>query len=331
MKPSGYESSQTEKWVGVLVLLCLAAIAGGIFLKQYSLNPAVLVARDLSPKAAVPEKAASTGDWLPPELAVFGAPESFTPDNLYDKIDGKAELYLAAGFVQLNCQRFALKEAPDQWLEWFVYNMGTVPQAFSVFTVQRRAVTQTLDLTEYAYRTQNALYFVCGSNYIEAVASTAGEPLMSAVLALARHFVAANASGTTRMTQLELFPPEDLVPGSHTLQTTDAFGFDQFKNVYTAQFKLNGVEITAFVTSCPDAAAAAALADAYRSFLLANGGKVVEAQPTGAWGKAIEIMGTIEIIFTRDNLVAGIHAAPDLAVAETIASRLYPRLAHQPK
>ena len=181
MKPAGYESSQTEKWVGVLVLLCLAAIAGGIFLKQYSFNPAVLVARNLEPKGAVSKTTGNTGDWLPPELAVFGAPESFTPDNLYDKIDGKAELYLAAGFVRMNCQRFALKDATDQWLEWFVYDMGTVPQAFSVFSAQRRAEGQPLDLTEYAYRTRNSLYFICGSNYIEAVASSASEPLMNAM------------------------------------------------------------------------------------------------------------------------------------------------------
>jgi Family of unknown function (DUF6599) len=329
MKPSGYESSQTEKWMGVLILLCLAVIAGGVVLKQSSFNPAVLVVRNLAPPGAIPETATNPADWLPPELAVFGAPESFTPDNLYDKIDGKAELYLAAGFVRLNCQRFALKAAPDQWVEWFAYDMGTGPQAFSVFTAQRRAEGQPLDLAEYAYRTRNSLHFICGSNYIEAVASTASEPLMNAVTALARRFAAAHASSGARMTQLDLLPPENLVSGSQALQVTDAFGFDQFKNVYTAQYKLNGVELAAFVSSCTDATAAVALRDAYRSFLIANGGKELETQPSGEWGRAIGIMGGIEIVFSRGHFVAGIHAAPDLASGETVASRLYQRLAQQ--
>jgi hypothetical protein len=326
MKPPGYEISQTEKRVGVLVLLCLAAIAGGIVVKQSSLNPAVLVARDLAPKVAVPETTVSSADWLPPELAVFGPPEMFTPDNLYDKIDGKAELYLAAGFVRLNCQRFALKTSSEQWLEWFVYDMGTVPQAFSVFTAQRRAEGQPLDLAEYAYRTRNALYFICGSNYIEAVASAASEPLMNATVALARRFVAAHSTGPTRLTQLELFPPENLVPGTQALQATDAFGFDQFKNVYTAQYKINGAELTAFLTDCPDAAAAAALCKAYRAFLIANGGKELEIQPGGDWARAIEIMGGIELVFSRGHFAAGIHTAPTAASAETVARQLHQRL-----
>jgi len=86
------------------------------------------------------------------ELSAFSAPETFTADNLYDKVDGKADLYLTAGFVGLQCQRLALKATNDVWMEWFVYDMGTLPQAFSVFSLQRRAEAQTLDLTPFAYQ-----------------------------------------------------------------------------------------------------------------------------------------------------------------------------------
>ena len=71
--------------------------------------------------------------------------------------------------------------------------------------------------------------------------------------------------------------------------------------------------------------------DAYRSFLIANGGKELEAQPAGEWGRAIGIMGGIEIVFSRGHFVAGIHAAPDVASGETLASRLCQRLAQQPQ
>jgi hypothetical protein len=332
MKELGNESSPLEKGVGFAVLLCLAAIATGVFLRQFSFNPAVLVARNAEPqKAPGPLPPPLPRAWLPPELVEFSAPESFTPENLYDKIDGKAELYLSAGFVRLNCQRFALKEAPDQWLEWFVYDMGALPQAFSVFTVQRRAEGQPLDLTEYAYRTQNALYFVCGSNYIEAVASAPSEPLMKAMLALAGRFVAANPPSASPLPQLALFPSEGLVPGSYTLQSSDAFGFDRFKNVFTAQYRLNQAEVTAFLTSCASADAAAALRDAYRSFLIENGGKEAASTGSGDLGKAIEIMGGLEIVFSEGSFVAGVHSAPDFASGETVASRLRQRLVQKPK
>jgi hypothetical protein len=330
MRHAGNEFSSRERWAGGSILVCLVAIAGGVFVKQFSFNPAVLIARDAAPKPSAgnsPRSDSLVG--LPPELNALGAPESFTPDNLYDKIDGKAELYLAAGFVQLRCQRFALKDAPDQWLEWFVYDMGNLPQAFSVFSTQRRAEGQTLNVTEYAYQTKNALYFVHGSSYVEAVASSAGEPLMKAMQTLAAHFVAANPAAGSRLSQLEMLPTENLVPGSYALQSADAFGFDQFKNVFTARYHVQDAEAMAFVTACSSVAAADALRDGYRSFLLANGGKESKSGAGGDADKPIEIMGGVEIVFSRGNAVAGIHAAPSVAAAEQLAARLNQRLAQQ--
>jgi hypothetical protein len=323
MTSPGNSPSRVETGVSLAVLLCLLLVAGGVFREQFSFNPAVLALQSFRPQPVTAPGFAPAA-WLPPELKAFGAPEHFTPDNLYDKIDGKAELYLASGFVELNCQRFALTTAPDQWLEWFVYNMGGVSQAFSVFTVQRRAEGQPLDLADFAYRTRNALYFVCGSNYVEAVASATSESLMRAMTSMARRFVQASGAGHASLPQLALLPGEDLVPGSYTLQSADVFGFDQFKDVYTAEYAVAGQNVLAFVTRCPNPAAASTLRDAYRKFLLENGGKTLAA--TNEAEAPIEILGAIELVFSQGNFVAGIHAAPSLAPAEKVAARLRARL-----
>jgi hypothetical protein len=328
---SGRQYSRMETYSGVVILLCLLFVALGVFFQQYSFNPAVLVVRNAGLQVAQVSKLQSDFASLPPELEPFGRPETFTADNLYDKIDGKAELYLAAGFVQLRCQRFALKDTPSQWLEWFVYDMGGLPQAFSVFSVQRRAEGQPLDLAEFAYQTKNALYFVTGDNYIEAIASSSSDSLMKAMRALAARCVAANPVSDAHLAGLKLLPTENLVPGGYTLQSADAFGFNQFKNVFTAKYLLNDAEVMAFVTVCSNPETATALDEAYRSFLMTNGGKPVELQTSGAIGKAIEIMGTFEIIFSESNIVAGVHAAPALAPAEQLSKRLHERLAQRQK
>ncbi|MGD0615497.1 MAG: DUF6599 family protein, partial [Verrucomicrobiota bacterium] len=322
--------SRLERTVGFVVLLSLLAIAGGVFLKQFSFNPAVLIAREIAPPEKHAESPAATVAWLPPALKEFGPAERFTPDTLYDKIDGKAELYLAAGVVGMRCQRFALKEAGDQWLEWFDYDMGTLPQAFSVFSTQRRAEGESLDLTDYAYRTQNAVYFVAGSNYVEVVASSPNPALMNATLDLAKRFVAASPLSTARLPEFEIFPPENLVPGSQTLESTDAFGFDQFKNVFTAQYHSQDTDVMVFVTSCSSAEAAAALSTAYRSFLLANGGKDLDT-PASSLAKPVGIMGGVELVFSKGNFVAGVHSAPSIEVAVELAGRLNGRLAEKNK
>ena len=326
MSQSCNEREWTERWVGFIILLCLAGIAAGIYLKQFSFNPAVLVATAAAPEAAKPVSSPSPGKTpttMPPELAALSAPETFAPDDLFNKIDGKADLYLTAGFVQLHCQRFALKAANDVWMEWFVYDMGALPQAFSVFSLQRRSEAQALDLTEFAYQTQNALFFVSGRYYIEAVTAMPTEPMMAAMRAMARQFVAAHPPGVAVIPELKLFPPENLEAGSQGLQVADAFGFDRFTNVFTAKYRLpdgaTNVEVLAFLEMTKTSADAAALRDTYRSFLLANGGKEIESQDAGSIGKPIEFMGNIEIVFSEDNAVAGVHAAPDAASAAKVA------------
>ena len=102
----GRQYSRMETCSGVGILLCLVAVAAGVFLRQFSFNPAVLVARNAGLQMRQQSQPPSDFASLPPELKPFGPPETFAPDNLYDKIDGKAELYLAAGFVRLHCQRF---------------------------------------------------------------------------------------------------------------------------------------------------------------------------------------------------------------------------------
>lgn len=324
MNQSGNERGGKERWVGFIILPCLVVIAVGVFLKQFSFNPAVLVATASAPGTAQPASPSpgESAPTLPPEFAALSAPETFAPDDLFNKIDGKADLYLTAGFVQLRCQRFALKATNDVWMEWFVYDMGAQPQAFSVFSLQRRAEAQALDLTEFAYKTQNALFFVCGRYYVEAVTAMPTEPMMSAMLAMARQFVAANPPGATRIPELKLFPPENLEAGSQGLQVADAFGFDQFTNVFTAKYRVNNADVLAFLETTKTPADAAALRAAYRSFLLANGGKEIDSADTGLTGKPIDFMGNIEMVFSEGNVVAGIHAAPDTTSAAKIARLL---------
>jgi hypothetical protein len=143
--------------------------------------------------------------------------------------------------------------------------------------------------------------------------------------AMARQFVTAHPPGAAEIPELKLFPPENLEAGSQGLQIVDAFGFDQLTNVFTAKYRLpNGAtstEVLAFLelTKTP---AAAALRDAYRSFLLANGGKEIESPDAASIGKPIEFMGNIEVVFSEDNALAGIHAGPDAVSAAKVARQL---------
>src|SRR5512133_1136053 len=94
--------------VALAVLAGLLAIAGGLLWTQSRFNPAVVNFL----KAAAPPGAAAPGARtailpLPDGISPLTAPERFDRETLSDKIDGKAELYLSAGFIGLEAQRLA--------------------------------------------------------------------------------------------------------------------------------------------------------------------------------------------------------------------------------
>jgi hypothetical protein len=263
---------------------------------------------------------------LPSELTPLSAPEIFNPDNLYDKIDGKAELYLSAGVHGMRCQRFALKNDPNVWMEFFVYDMDNLRQSFAVYSMQERAEAQLLDLATYAYKTKNALFFCCGRYYIEAISASPAEEMIAAMLLVSRQFVAKNPPQETRLAELDLFPSEHLAPNSCMLQPADAFSFDQFKNIFSAKYTVNGTEVMAFLTVRPTAEEATALSAAYQQFLLTNGGRNLPGNGKVPAASLAEMLGSVELVFSRGKVVGGVHAAPSAEAAEQVAALLYKKI-----
>jgi len=98
--------SKTETYLGYAILLVLVIIAGVIYLRQFQYNPAILTPADIQAKISG-QPTLSTSPLLeilqytPEGLKPLSPPETFGPENLSEKIDGKAELYLSAGFVRL--------------------------------------------------------------------------------------------------------------------------------------------------------------------------------------------------------------------------------------
>jgi hypothetical protein len=308
----------------------LAIVAAGVFVKQFHYDRAVFLGAAPSGTAVKPSAllspAVNAFVELPGELTPLSAPETFNPDNLYDKIDGKAELYLSAGVLGLRCQRFALKNDPNTWMEFFVYDMDNLRQSFAVFSMQQRADAQLLDLATYAYQTKNALFFCNGRYYIEAVTASPAPEMMAAMVLVSRQFIANNPPQQTRLAELDLFPSEHRVPNSYMLQPADAFGFDQFKNVFSARYTVNGAEVMAFLTIRPTAEDATALSAAYQQFLLTNGGRNLPGTGKVPAASLAELLGSVELVFSRGKVVGGIHAAPNAEAAEQMAALLYKKI-----
>lgn len=385
-------ASSGQRLASLAVLALLCAIAAFLLVRQPRLNPAVEVSlRAPAPKAGAamtsgaagttaggagatapgPEdaaaapnaaapgaKTAALASLLPdaaPGVKALAAAESFNPATLSDKIDGKAEMYLAAGFAAMSCRSYQAQASPSAQtsaqaptrIELYLYRMKSVDAAFAVFSGQRRPGSAQSGLAKNGYLTENALFLTSGPNYLEVIADRAGtrpalEALAKAVLAGLEPAQGAagdaksdakpgeklgeksGAKSAADFQPPDLFPKAGLKADSLRLAVADAFGCQGLTSVYTAEYDSSRSGAAALLSRRKNPAEAVAQLKLYQRFLTDNGFAAQPAPagaPSGAVVLTLEGIG-VELLFTRGPWLAGVHEALTLDAALRLAAEL---------
>jgi hypothetical protein len=336
MKKKNQTVSRQEAIIGFCVLLILAGIALGVFMHQFQFNPAVISHQDLLakegnadglPGVSYEEKPIS----LPEGMKPMTPPEIFNPDTLYQKINGKAELYLSAGFKQLKSQRIQPKQKPDLWMEAYIYKMETSSNAFSVYSMQRRDDGTPTGITKYSYQTDNAIFLTHGSYYLEVIASQASPEMRKLLIDFSTHFIKKTISKTETLSEFSLFPESCSDQNNISVIPSSAFGFDKLDNVYTSPCQLNGREVMVFLSNRGTPEKAQQLASDYGTFLTTFGGTEISTFQKKGNARLIEIFGSYELFFTSGIYLYGIHEAENQEIAESMAAILFENLGEASK
>ena len=287
-----------------------------------------------------------------PGVQALAAAEAFTPATLSDKIDGKAEMYLAAGFAAMACRSYQTQASPPGRVEVYLYRMKTPDAAFAVFSGQRRPGAAQSPLAKNGYLTENALFLTSGADYLEVIGDRTGqrpalESLAKAILAglgsarAGRDTVpdaapdaSRNAADSSRpgarqnaadLQPGDLFPRAGIKADSLRLAVADAFGCQGLTSIYTVEYDSTdgktGGGAAALLSRRKNPAEAKAQLELYRRFLVDNGfaAQPAPGAPAGAVVLAMEGVG-VELLFTRGQWLAGVHEAPTLDAALRLAA-----------
>lgn len=298
-------------------LLRIATLLAAIGCLAPGLGAAVAAGADESLLAAMA---------LPEGLTPAAAPERFGPQTLFEIIDGEADLYLKAGFLALETRRYLLGGNPSRWLDIMAYRMQSHRSAFAAFSQRRAPEAVPAALTRFSHRYRDGLFFVHGPFYVEIRAADETALLGQAAHELGQAFVAAHPVPAAPIPELALLPDDDRVPGSMVLLPAGALGFEGFDDLFTARYRIDGQEVTAFLRLCASRETAVRLAARYRGFLTTYDGVLQpEADgPPGSW--LVRLMDRYTLVFTRGSALSGVQEAPNPQVAAKLARRLYERL-----
>ena len=313
----------------LLILTVLVAISLGVFITQFQLNPAISVFNSKSSENPGIINSTKYKTFLPEGSFLRSSIETFGANNLFEKINGGADIYLSSGFVWLQSLRFAKNENKANLVEIFIYYMGNSQNAFSVFSSQRPKNPRSLKLTKNSYKTQNALFFTHGAYYLRIISSDISKDSFELAYKFALNFIKGTPVKSEKSSESEtgLFPLAGLDVNSVRIISSNGFGFEKLDQVYIADYKTKDGMVSAFISKRETADEARILAEGYKSFLEEYDGKHVNGTLDDM--VIIEIMDSYEIFFFQDRYFGGVHEAGSIDQARKLAESLREKLKKQ--
>jgi hypothetical protein len=245
--------------------------------------------------------------------------KEYGPENLYQEIDGRAELFLAYDVVAMTCATFENPSDLGQYIAVSVYDMGTPTQAFGVFSVERSGGEPAVDCGRAAYRSDAHYYVWKGQYYAQVVASGTSEAFVQMAGTMARRVADFLADSGEPVWGLAALPQEGLVADSVRYFQVDALGLDFMRYTYTAEYRRGDGAVTAFVSRRDTADEARSVIGRYALYA-EQYGKGAELTASGAVPLLVcDMKGGFDVVFQKGTLVGGILAVADRAEADRAA------------
>ena len=342
--------STTEKIVGWVVLGLIVTVALWVYLKGRGFDPGLFAleqsrpsetASAQSPLAEIREgldrpvprtpdstvaidRAGLLHGLAPPGWQATGEVEQFSAENLYEKIDGKAEQYLAYDVHGLTCASFLNPAHPDQFIDIYLYDMGLPPRAFGIFSVERPKDLPPASLGREGYRAGASLFFWKGRYYVQVLPSEGGGPFVQAAERIAQLLAERLEDSGEPLWGPSAFPRANLVPGTVQYFLRDALSLDFMKDTYTAHYRKAGNEVTAFLSRQPGASSETMAR--YLAYLSKYGKLVASRSVAGDTLVVGDVGGYYDVVFRKGSLIGGVSTAQDQALAEQVAEQIMTEL-----
>jgi len=339
----GGAAGRTPRYVGPITLLpgddgSMAVFAAGRLVQgfQGAGEDAVLAAAERAYASAVPEAAATAAA---PEAEATSEAENpfptpaepgwrvptnvarFSPENLYVKIDGRAELYLQFQVVGLTFGTYAHQTDPDLTIDVYWYDMGTPANALGVYQAEATPGAEAVDVGQEGYVSGGAVFFRAGGSYFQVLPMSAGVEPATTVDIAAR--LAEQVRSTADDLWAEtLLPSVGRIDGTFTYLAQDAFSLGFLDDVYTADYLFDGDRFTLFLHRAADDSAAEALFQRYLNFFQ-DFGRLSWQEEGPRLIAAGDVGGVVDVVFVTGRFLAGVTGAEDPGPARRVAEAFH--------
>jgi hypothetical protein len=183
-----------------------------------------------------------------PEMAGWkqsGEIQIFSPANLYDYINGGADLFLKYDFQELKVAEYENDRKALVTIE--VYRHKSPVHAFGIYSQERLSDANTLEIGAQGYSEKGILIFLAADCYVKMSSNNVG-PEDQAVLRTFAEKVVVNLGGKGSLPSLlSSFPREGEKKNSEKFIAREFLGYSFFHSGFTADYELSGKKFKLFV------------------------------------------------------------------------------------
>jgi hypothetical protein len=252
----------------------------------------------------------------------------YNTDTLFDHINGEAELYFPYGFDMLATATYLNKKNPDVWVVVDVYRMGSLLDAFGIYSNYRKAGAAGAVIGAEGLVSSSQLMFY-QDRYFVRIQITGATSLEQELLLACGRTVSRNLPPNTgRPKELEVMVGiPGVVTKSERYLAQSLLGYAFFRRGMIADAMLGGERVQVFVVfeNSPDAARKAF--DDYRSYLKAEGQEVNVTGTTGRMSlTAVDPLYRGVLVEQSGSYLIGAIRMKEASAAKPIVEQLRERL-----
>lgn len=183
--------------------------------------------------------------WLPPVdgWTVSGEVEVFNPDNLFDRINGAAPLFLENNFREMTSMEY--KKGAD-YITIQAYRHATPEDAFGMYSSERSSDLEFLPVGGEAQGDRANLYFFARNMYLKMWSNASGD-VSKELQVIGKALAEKIDAGAGYPPVIRLFPEQGKIPHSAAYITSNYIGHEFLRAVYTMKYEKDGQPFQLFV------------------------------------------------------------------------------------
>lgn len=261
-----------------------------------------------------------------PEMAgwkLAGEVQTFSPENLYDHINGGADIYLKYDFQELRVAEYENDRKASVTIE--VYRHRTPVHAFGIYSQERLGNADYLAVGAQGYAEKGVLNFLAGDCYVKMSGVDVGPEERPVLLAFAEKVVENLGGKGALPAALSFFPSEGKRMNSEKFIAREFLGYSFFRSAFTADYDLSGRKFQLFLIEGQDAKACGDMVRAY----LGKSGKRPEKVEEGRFRLKDPYHGEMDFYWKGNHLWGALDLA-DEALRDRALTRMAEALEKRP-